>query len=395
MLPLGFTAFLGFGYILVLVGSSQAGMAADLDLDLARFGLLGATLALGVGTGVLVTGPLVDRLPRRPLILGATLLCVVSLGSVSSGMGFGRAILHVLALGAGGGCIDTLLNTVVIERYRERAARPLAVLHGAVTLGAVLSPPAIGWLTAATGQWTSAFRAGAVGFALLAIWIARVPWPTPSGEHGAGVDGAAPGRIGLAGWLPSVAGLGLVGFAYVGVENGVTVFAVPYATTARGLDPLAGQEAISTFWLGLLLARVGLALHRGPVGPGWLVAMGLAGAAAIGLGVATGWPDVRLWALGVGLCLGGVFPLMVTIAGLLVPHAVGTATALVMGTASLGGFAVPWLAGVLGDRAGAAVAMGSLAAASLAVAVGGFATRTRGGADGRVPLPVPEPGRVE
>jgi fucose permease len=275
---------------------------------------------------------------------------------------------------------------VVIERYREKSARPLAILHAAATLGAVLSPPIIGWLTAASGDWTTAFRAGGASFGLLAVWVAFVPLPRPgeAGPHGDGHGPPASARN----WLPAVAGLCLVGFAYVGVENGVTVFAVPYATAVADLAERVGQESISTFWLGLLLARLGLALHPGTPGPGWLVAMGVSGAATLLLGVATGWPEPRVWTFGVGVCLGGVFPLMVTLAGLLVPHAIGTATAVVIGTASLGGFAVPWFAGALGDRSGAAASMAALAVVSIAVAVGGAVTR-------RIPRPLGSPASTD
>ena len=65
MLPLGFTAFLAFGVVLVLLGASQADLAEALSLDLARSGLLGSVLALGIGVGVVGAGPLFDRYPRR------------------------------------------------------------------------------------------------------------------------------------------------------------------------------------------------------------------------------------------------------------------------------------------------------------------------------------------
>ncbi|MGH0035964.1 MAG: MFS transporter [Myxococcota bacterium] len=387
MLPLAFTAFLAFGYVLVVVGASQVGMAADLGLDLERFGLLGATLALGVGAGVLCTGPLVDRLARRPILVAACLGCAASLATVSPGMTLARALLHVLALGASAGCIDALLNAVVVERFRERAARPLAVLHGAATLGAVLSPPLIGWVAAVGDHWTVAFQSGAAVFAGVAGWAAFVALPGPASRPAPESSASEPQAPRPWSWLASLAGLGVVGFAYVGVENGVTVFAVPYSRESWGLAESVGREAISAFWLGLLGARIGLALRRGPTGPGALAVMGAAGAAVIGLGVATGWPGVRLWALAVGLCLGGVFPLMVALAGLRAPHAVGTATAVVIGTASLGGFVVPWLAGAIGDRVGAAGAVASLAGASLAIAAGGWALQRRE----RRPGPRPSP----
>ena len=41
-------------------------------LDMEGTGLLGASLSLGLGLGVLVAGPVVDRLPRRPVFCFAT-----------------------------------------------------------------------------------------------------------------------------------------------------------------------------------------------------------------------------------------------------------------------------------------------------------------------------------
>jgi hypothetical protein len=43
---------------------------------------------------------------------------------------------------------------------------------------------------------------------------------------------------------------------------------------------------------------------------------------------------------------------------------------LVVGAGSLGGFALPWLAGALGDRIGARGAVAALALAAAAVALG-------------------------
>src|SRR5262245_47507503 len=152
--------------MLVLVGASQAELARDLGLDLARSGLLASLLAAGLGAGVLAAGPLVDRLPRRPLFVAATLLVALGLVSVERSMGFARAGAHLVAVGIGLGVYETLLNAAVGEAYGARAARPLLFVHSAATLGAMLAPPLAGWLAlalagapGATGDWTLAFRA--------------------------------------------------------------------------------------------------------------------------------------------------------------------------------------------------------------------------------------------
>jgi len=371
VLPLGFVSFLAFGYLLVVTGASQQGISADLGLDLSEFGLLGATLALGVGLGVFVAGPLVDRWPRRPLLAASALVCAAAFGTVSAEMGETRALIHVFALGAGGGVTDTLLNAVTVERYRERAARPLALLHGAVTLGAVLAPPAIGWLTAQAGHWTGAFHAGGLAYLGLAAWTSLVPLPPPT--RPAHLPSEPGRRGGIASW--SLVGLCAVGFAYLGVENGVTLFAVPYASAGLGLPEQSGRDAISAFWLGLLLGRLVLAGWRRPVGEGGLALMGAGGAAALGLGIVTGWSELWAWLLAAGFALGGVFPLTVTLAGRHAPGSTGTTTGIVMGVGSLGGFALPWIAGGLGDRFGVAGAMGSLAGGCLLLALGAWRSR--------------------
>src|SRR5262245_36137825 len=79
VLPLCFCAFLAFGVVLVLVGANEASLAAQLGLDLARSGLLASSLALGLGAGVVIAGPLFDRYPRRPLFVASTLLAAVAL----------------------------------------------------------------------------------------------------------------------------------------------------------------------------------------------------------------------------------------------------------------------------------------------------------------------------
>ena len=69
MIGLAIAGFVAFGAVLVLVGANQAPLAAALELDLAESGLLASALALGIGTGIVGSGPVVDRWPRQPLFL--------------------------------------------------------------------------------------------------------------------------------------------------------------------------------------------------------------------------------------------------------------------------------------------------------------------------------------
>jgi len=360
VLPLCFGAFLCFGMVLVLIGANQAGLEAELGLDLAGTGLLVSALSAGLGVGVVVAGPIFDRFPRRPLFAGATLLAGLALLGVSPGMSFARWLGHAALFGLGIGLYDTLINAVVVQRYGERAARPMIVLHAAATLGAVLAPLFVDWV-GDRAHYTASFVW--VGWAHVAVagWALCVPLPAPPGA----AQGAP--RLRPRDFAPLLP-LALVSFCYVGVEAAATVFAIPYATDGLGLAARRGQLGISAFWLGLLVGRLGVLALRGELAERVLVGAGLAAAAALGAATGLGVAQVELVLGALGLALGSVYPVMISLAGQRVPAARGTAAGLAAGAGALGGFTVPWLTGVLGDAAGVATGFASLTLWCAAVA---------------------------
>jgi fucose permease len=276
-------------------------------------------------------------------------------------MGFARAFAQVAVVGVALGVHETLLNTAITERYSERAAKPVVFAHSAVTLGAMLAPLAVGRLGEAL-HWTTSFRATGAAYGALALASLAVAFPRPPGA--AGVP-RAPLRSVL---TPGILPFALVGFAYVGIESSLTIFAAAYAQGALALPVERGLAAISAFWLGLLGGRLALLAVRRRIDAKLLVAAGLLGAAvlALGLGARLACPELVFAA--VGVALGFVFPVMIALAAERFPEARGTATGLVAGAAALGGFVLPWVHGVVGDLGGAHTALASLALWALVVA---------------------------
>jgi fucose permease len=367
VLPLCFFAFVCFGAVLVLVGANQASLADALSLDLAESGLLASAVALGLGAGVVVAGPLFDRYPRRPLFVGSALLAALALLGVERDMSYARWLVHCATAGFGIGLYDTLISAVVVQRYEARAMRPMLVLHAGATLGAMFGAPLAGWI-AGTSDFTMSFVA--VGAAHLAIagWAAFVPLPAPLPRE-------QTSRASLGSGLAPLVLLSCIAFAYVGVESSVTVFAIPYAGDALGLETTRAQLAISAFWLGLLVGRVGLLALPGDLGARVLFASGVASAALIALNAA--WPvaPLELSLFATGGALGSVYPLMIGLTAQRFPAARGTAAGLAAGVGALGGFAVPWLTGAFGDAVGVAPAFASLALWCATIAAGAAALR--------------------
>jgi len=369
LLALGFSAFLVFGVVLVLLGANQAEMARGLGLDLADSGLMVAVLSGGLGVGVVVAGPLIDRLPRRPIFLAAMGLCAVALFGFSAEIDFARVLIQVGLLGLGLGLYDTLISVLVSERYHEDSARPMAAVHSAACLGAMTGPLFVAWMTADV-HWSVSFRCLGAAHLLLGAAALGVALPAPARASGDGAD--ARGDLRLRPLLP----LALVAFAYVGVEGAITIFAVPYSDAGLGLGEAQGQRAISGFWLGLLVGRLGLLAVRHHIDARLLVAAGLAGATTLGAGVALGIRAPGLTLGATGLALGFVFPLMASLVGERFTRSRGSAIGLAMGAAAAGGFAIPWLHGAIGDRLGIDVAVGGLSVWCLVIAASAFVSHS-------------------
>ncbi len=296
-------------------------------------------------------------------------LAAAALLGVSPSMGFERMLAQLAFVGLALGLYDTLISTLVVERFRERAMRPMSAIHSAATLGAMLGPPLAAWL-ASGSSWAASFHAA--GLAHLALGAAGLVIALPAPVRNAPRGAVAPRRPIFS---PALLPFALASFAYVGIESALTVFAVPYAMEGHRLPMARGLASISSFWMGLFAGRlIPLALPFAPDAR-WIAAAGAAGATALVIGGAVPAPELVFGAA--GLALGCVYPLAIALVGQRFPEARGTATGLAAGAGALGGFAVPWLHGALGDRFGVHAAVGSLALWSLVMGGAALLVRRR------------------
>jgi fucose permease len=369
VLRLGSATFFTFGIVLTLLGSTQAEMARELGLDLTASGFLGAVLALGIGAGVLVAGPLVDRFARAPLFAGSCLLSAVAMFGVDSSRGYAGIVALLVVIGLGCGFYDTLVNVVVIERAGARGAAALAIVHSSATLGAAVGPLLVRF-GLSHGHWSGVFHA--LGWVHVGLAVAGVGLRGSRSTTRARTLAVSSTRVAA----PALVALGFVTFAYVGVENGLTIFAVPWASHLAESER-AGQWSISTFWFGLLIGRLSLVVYGSQRGLQLLAACGIAGAAIVcGSSALELGPLVVILTLA-GLALGPVYPVTIALAAQRVPSAAGTALGLVAATGACGGFAIPWLVGAAGDAIGIRPALTLLGAHALLITVAALALAKR------------------
>ncbi len=352
-------SFIAFGAVLVLYGANSTELIADLDLDYADLGLLGSMLALGLGVGIVIAGPISDRLPRRPLYVGACLAVLAATTTLSSDTDYRALLLHTVAIGFGAGFYETILNALIVEEFGSRAPRRLIFIHSAATLAACVTPLLFELARTFTPlAWHDTFRIVGFVHALLILAVVFVPM-RPSKRIAVMIEKTAEPRAdapietvgGTKISTPSpddplaLAAICVATFAYVGVESALTLFVADHAVNDLGLEAARATRTISAFWGGLLAGRLAVGLAPSQVGAGTTAALASVAALILCL-FGFGWigvPEVTMAA--VGFCLGGVFPIMIGLAGIALPSSAGTAVGLAGGLGSLGGFVVPWATG--------------------------------------------------
>ena len=398
MTGLAFGSFLAFGALLVLFGANSSELIKALGLSYADLGLLGSCLSLGLGVGIVLAGPLVDRLPRRPLFIAACGCVIAACLLLGPETDFRILLVHTILIGFGAGFYETVLNALIVEEFGDVAPRRLVFIHSAATLSAAVTPLFFAFLRGVTElAWYDTFRLAGIAHVALVAAVAFVPmranarrvreveapvesppWsvvaPGPDAKGLSTAKSAAPlsaeDRI-------AFAAICLATFAYVGVESTLTLFVADHARTDLGLDASRAASTISAFWSGLLVGR--LAVGLAPRTPGAGTTASLAAIAAlIVLGFGLGWispPELAM--AGTGFFLGGVFPVMIGLAGQTLPRQAGLAVGLAGGLGSLGGFVVPWITGEIAGSGGLPRALAALSGWLCLLAAGASFVRMR------------------
>jgi len=354
---LAVASFLAFGSLLVLYGANSTELIVSLELDYADLGMLGSMLSLGLGVGIILAGPLIDRLPRRPLYVGACALVLIASTTLGPETGYRALLFHTIAIGFGAGFYETVLNALVVEDLGLRAPRRLVFVHAAATAAASATPLLFELARSFEPlAWYETFRIAGGAHALLIVGALFVPMRSRA-AHGADAATSDTDRPDDRAALAAVC---VACFAYVGVESAISLFVADHATSGLALAPERAGRTISAFWGGLLVGRLAIGLSPRPIGAGTTAALALVAAGlivAFGAG-AIGTPELAM--AGVGFFLGGVFPIMIGLAGLALPSSPGTAVGLAGGLGSLGGFVVPWLTGHVANATTLSLALASL-----------------------------------
>ena len=360
-------AFLALGLSGATIGPALPWMAQHWAVRLEDAGALFTALFAGSCVTVPLSGLLMDRIGRKPVLVTGLALMGAGLGGFAFAPGLGIALACAMLLGFGWGGLDVTLNVFVADLYPDARAVALNLMNVFFGVGSLVGPLLIGAaLTFAGTPQVVLLSLSALAFASMAVFVA-LRFPDRSGAAPA----AAPADA-LRLLRDPVMLLGaLMFFVYVGLEIGFGGWAYTYAIEGAAMTPGDAALVVSTFWGAFTIGRTGAGLIAHRVAGAALV---LGGALIVALGALIvmffGATPAALF-LGAALIGAGCAPIFPTAFGLITARygtASGAASSLLVLGGSLGGVALPYAQGRILAAGGTPAAAAFVGALALVVA---------------------------
>ncbi len=344
-------AFFAAGVSQASIGPSLPDLARNTGADLTALGALFTALYGGGLVAQLATGPIVDQMGHRPVLVVGPLLGAVGMIGIALAPSLAVALGAGLLWGLGYGALVVGANLIVAAAYEDGGAGALNLTNVFFGVGAIAGPALVGVLLAAGLTAHPALGVAAAVLALAgfaAVWLRRSPSRAALSGGIGPAPARAPARLLLAAPIAWVFGVLLL--LYVGNEGSVGAWLTTYLGETAGTPRDAGALATSGFWLALTAGRLLAGPFGARLGAPRLLLVSLCGALVAGLGFVVGLgsgPITVASAILFGLSFGPVYPTTIALVAVRFPVGMGTVAGVVMTMGSLGGAVLPWLYGIL------------------------------------------------
>ena len=366
-------ALAGYAYWLYAYGPALALLRSELHFSYTVLGVYSALWSAGAALAGVSFAPVARRLPRAPLLWSSMAVTTAGVALFTATRTVALTMTGAAIAGFAGTVLLTCIQAILSDRHGERRDRALVEANVGAAGCAVLAPLLLGLGQATPLGWRAALALPVFLLAGLYLRYRRQPLPPPAVRptgHRA--------RLSRSCWL--LAAMVAVGIAiefcpiYFGTE----------VLTSTGLRTAVAATAMSGFYLGILLSRIGgayLIRRAGRTVPLLCVSLAVT-TAGFGMFWLASQPALAIAGLAVcGVGLANLYPLSLALTLAAAPGNGDTANAR---TQLLGGVlvvAAPYLLGTLADHFGLHAAFTIepvlIAAAALLLLAGLRLARTR------------------
>lgn len=311
-----------------------------------QLGRLGAITFAGLVGGILLSGPLADRLGAKPFAVAGNGLIALGLAMLGTAHSYGAACVAVFVMGVGAGILDMVLSPLVCALQPERRTVAMNLLHSFYCTGAVCTVLA-GALALRHGlSWRSLSLWLMILPALVALAFSglRLPPLVAQGET----------RTRLRRLVREPYFLAALVAIFLGgaTEAGLAQWLPAYAEITLGFSNWTSVMSLLYFSLAMAVGRIAIGMVGHRVGPFSLLLVCCWGSTALlAAGTFAPWPAVALGAcMAVGVTGSALWPSTVGVAADRFPQGGASMFGLLAAFGNLGGVFMPWAVGWVADR---------------------------------------------
>ncbi|KAF0111374.1 MAG: major facilitator superfamily protein [Chloroflexi bacterium] len=346
--------FLIFGMFNAAIGPVLGELSTQTTSSLAAIGGVLTFLFLGSLIAQIIAGPLTDHFGQKSVLIVS--LCILAMGIIGFTNAHSLSWMFILVLlaGLGQGGVDLGANLVVANAFPKNNTPVLNLLHFFFGLGAFFGPALVSLAISMSGSGLIVHLAAAGLFVLLAglSLMIRVSQPentAASSQLSVSVEKKRSSVYGS----PLLWTIGFMLLLYVGIEYGLGSWATTYMKTSTQMPVQNGALVTSAYWGFLTLGRLVGAIASRKLTVIQLLGIAILGSLLGGIAFAlfTGTTSPAIIALiMIGFSFGTIYPTTVAIATASFPSDQGKAVGAVVAMGSVGGLALPWIAGVLLEK---------------------------------------------
>ncbi len=322
-------------------------LAIDLGgLNTEQLGRIGAVTFAGLCVGILLSGPLADRLGPRPFAVGGNLLIALGLAVLATAHSYLLILIACGLMGLGAGMLDMVLSPIVSMLQPDRRTVAMNLLHSFYAIGAVLTI----LLGAVALRWQIGWRTVSAGLAPMPIVIGlaflRVALPQLVEKDTV----RTPLRSLLRSRYFMVACIAI--FLGGSAEMGFSYWMPAYVERTLGYSRWTAGMAFVAFSVAMAVGRIGIMLLPEKVGPLELML-------ACCIGSSTLFPLASFSPIGsiaiaaavlAGLTGSCLWPSTLAVAADKFPAGGATMFAVLGMLGNLGGMMMPWLVGFVATQ---------------------------------------------
>jgi MFS family permease len=317
-------------------------LGGERGLTKEQLGRIGAVTFVGLVAGILLAGPLADRLGPKPFAVAGNLLIGIGLAVLALAPSYGVVLVAVLIMGLGAGILDMVLSPIVAALRPDRRSSAMNWLHSFYCVGAVATILASGLALDSKVSWRT-----------LSLWLIAMPVAVGLGFTALRIpplvaEGHERTRLRrLVRETYFLVALGAI-FLAGATELGMAYWLPAYAEVSLRYTKWTADMAFLGFSLAMAVGRIlaGLIGHR--IRPITLM-LGCCWA-SVGLFVAAcfaPWPAVALGAcVAAGLMGSCLWPSMLAVTADRFPRGGASMYGLLAAFGNFGGVFMPWVVGV-------------------------------------------------